>query len=257
MGAAHEEPRRAVAGSLSARDFRRRFPGGPRRLARQGRAQPLRGGDRAPQEQMGRRISAMAEARFVGAPLRLRLGGRRLFAGAHGAAGRMPARFDGRDGGGQEGADRLSDGHARERSKLEGAARRFEGARAIDRAGSGHWRWRARVLEGPRRGVPYHPSPTMLAAQDIERTRQVPEVAATQRAQGSARDLVVARPGLGGSGNGGLRRKIRAQIRQGRRMPDQGSADTSDVLRPSRRSSGPLANLEPDRERLRDGDLPW
>ena len=50
MGAAHEEPGRAVAGSLSARDFRRRFPGGPRRLARQGRAQPLRGGDRAPQE---------------------------------------------------------------------------------------------------------------------------------------------------------------------------------------------------------------
>ena len=77
MGAAHEEPGRAVAGSLSARDFSRRFPGGPRRLARQGRAQPLRGGDRAPQERMGRRISAMAEARFIGAPLRLRLGGRR------------------------------------------------------------------------------------------------------------------------------------------------------------------------------------
>src|SRR5271163_2545350 len=48
-----------------------------------------------------------------------------------------------------------------------------------------------------------------------------------------------------------LRRKIRAQIRQGRRMPDQGSADTADVLRPSRRSLGPLANLEPDRERVR------
>ena len=41
----------------------------------------------------------------------------------------------------------------------------------------------------------------MLAAQDFERTRQVPEVATTQRAQGSARDLVVARPGLGGSGD--------------------------------------------------------
>ena len=67
-------------------------------------------------------------------------------------------------------------------------------------------------------------------------------------------DLVVARPGLGGSGNGDLRRKIHAQIRQGRRMPDQGSADTADVLRPSRRSLGPLANLEPDRERLRDGE---
>ena len=36
--------------------------------------------------------------------------------------------------------------------------------------------------------------------------------------------------------------------------PDQGSADTADVLRPSRRSLGPLANLEPDRERLRDGE---
>ena len=45
------------------------------------------------------------------------------------------------------------------------------------------------------------------------------------------------------------------QIRQGRRMPDQGSADTADVLRPSRRSLGPLANLEPDRERLRDGQI--
>ena len=195
MGAAHQEPRRPSAGSLSARDFRRRFPGGPRRLARRGRAQPLRGGDRAPQERVGGRISAMAEARFVGAPLRLRLGGRRLFAGAHGAAGRMHAGADGRDGGGQEGADRLSDGHAGERSKLEGAARRFEGARLGRRAASGHWRWRARVLEGPRRGVPDDASSAMLAAQDIERARQAPEVAATQRAQGSARDLAVAETG--------------------------------------------------------------
>ena len=65
----------------------------------------------------------------------------------------------------------------------------------VDRAGSRRWRWRARFLEGPRRGVPYHPSPTMLAAQDIERARQAPEVAATQRAQGSARDLAVAETG--------------------------------------------------------------
>ena len=147
MGAAHQEPRRPSARSLSARDFRRRFPGGARRPARQGRAQPFRGGDRAPQERMGGRISAMAEARFVGAPLRLRLGGRRLFAGAHGAAGRMHAGADGRDARGQEGADRLSDRHAGERAKLEGAARRFEGARlgrsrrksplAMARSGSG------------------------------------------------------------------------------------------------------------------------
>ena len=54
MGAAHEEPRCPFAGSLSARDFRRRFPGGPRRPARQGSAQPFRSGDRAPQERNGR-----------------------------------------------------------------------------------------------------------------------------------------------------------------------------------------------------------
>src|SRR5271170_908652 len=75
---------------------------------------------------MGGRISEMAEARFVGAPLRLRLGGRRLFAGAHGAAGRMHAGADGGDAGGEEGVDRLSDGHAGERAKLEGAARRLK-----------------------------------------------------------------------------------------------------------------------------------
>src|SRR5271155_3459704 len=114
---------------------------------------------------MGGRISTMAEARFVGAPLRLRLGGRRLFAGAHGAAGRMHAGADGRDARGQEGADRLSDRHAGKRAKLEGATRRFEGARLGRRAASSHWRWRARVLEGPRRGVPDDTSSAMLAAQ--------------------------------------------------------------------------------------------
>src|SRR6202789_766311 len=138
---------------------------------------------------MGGRISEMAEARFVGAQLRLRLGGRRLFAGAHGAAGRMHAGADGGDARGQEGVDRLSDRHAGKRAKLEGTARRFEGARLGCRAASSHWRWRARVLEGPRRGVPDDASSAMLAAQDIERARQAPEVDATQRAQGSARDL--------------------------------------------------------------------
>ena len=38
------------------------------------------------------------------------------------------------------------------------------------------------------------------------------EVDATQRAQGSARDLVVSEPGRGGSGDDDLRREIRAQI---------------------------------------------
>ena len=42
IGTANQEPRRPSARSLSAWDFRRRFSGGPRRPARQGRAQPVR-----------------------------------------------------------------------------------------------------------------------------------------------------------------------------------------------------------------------
>ena len=97
-------------------------------------------------------------------------------------------------------------------------------------------------------------SSAMLAAQDTQRARQAPEVDATQRAQGSARDLAVAEPGRGGSGDDDIRREIRAQIRQGHRMPDQGSSDPADVLRLPRGSLGPFANLESDRERVRDGE---
>ena len=89
-----------------------------------------------------------------------------------------------------------------------------------------------------------------------QRARQAPEVDATQCAQGSARDLAVAEPGRGGSGDDDIRREIRAQIRQGRRMLDQGSSDAADVLRLSRRSLGPSADLESDRERVRDGETP-
>ena len=131
----------------------------------------------------------------------------------------------------------------------EGAARRFEGARLGRRAASSHWRWRARVLEGPRRGIPDDASSAMLAAQDIERARQAPEVDATQRAQGSARDLAISEPGRGGSGDDDLRREIRAQIRQGRRMPDQGSSDAADIFdlpadhRDHLRTSNPIQSV--------------
>ena len=48
--------------------------------------------------------------------------------------------------------------------------------------------------------------------------------------------------------------RMRPPETRGRRMPDQGSSDAADVLRPSRRSLGSLANLEPDRERVRNGE---
>ena len=54
---------------------------------------------------------------------------------------------------------------------------------------------------------------------------KAPQVDAPQCAQGSARDLAVAELGRGGSGDDDIRREIRAQIRQGRRMLDQGSSE--------------------------------
>ena len=95
------------------------------------------------------------------------------------------------------GVDRFPDRHAGERTELEGIARRFEGARLVDRTGSRRWRWRARLLESSRRDLPFYVSPTLLAAQDVERSRQVSKVHATQRAQRPARNLAGA-----GSSNG-------------------------------------------------------
>ena len=83
------------ARSLSARDFRRRFPGGPRRPARQGSAQPFRSGDRAPQEQIRTNIddgrSAICRRAITSTS------GRTSITGADGAAGQLHAGADGRD----------------------------------------------------------------------------------------------------------------------------------------------------------------
>jgi len=64
----------------------------------------------------------------------------------------------------QEGVDRFPDRHAGERTELEGIARRFEGARLVDRTESRRRRWRARLLESSRRDLPFDASPTLLAA---------------------------------------------------------------------------------------------
>ena len=48
----------------------------------------------------------------------------------------------------------------------------------------------------------------------------------------------------GGDGDCDIRREIRAEIRQGRRMPDQGSRNAADIFRLSRRSLGPFTDHE-------------
>src|SRR3979411_882415 len=123
----------------------------------------------------------------------------------------MHAGTDWRDARGQERVDRFPDGHAGERAELEGIARRFEGARLVGRARGRRRRWRARLLESSRRGLPFDASPTLLAAQDVERSRQVSEIRSAQCAQRPARNLAGAGPGDGGDGDCGIRREIRAE----------------------------------------------
>ena len=62
MGAAHEEPRRAFAGALSARNFDGRFSGSADGLARQGRAQSFARRDRAAEGRVGGRISSAGKS---------------------------------------------------------------------------------------------------------------------------------------------------------------------------------------------------
>ena len=124
-------------------------------------------GDRSAQERLGGRLSALASPRSVGPALCLCLGGRRLSAGAHGAAGRMHVGSDWRDAGGQEGASGVADGHAGKRSELEGTACRSEGAGSVDRAGHCGRRRRARLLEGPGGSVSLDAPPAVLAAQEF------------------------------------------------------------------------------------------
>ena len=188
MGAAHEEPRCAAAGVLYLRGIlpKQALQEALFRIARQGRAQLIVGGDRPPRKggwedeyhQWQRR--GVTGARYASTSS---AEGGDVQARVKKVASRMRAGADRRDAGGQEGADRLSDRHAGERAELEGTAGRLESARLGRRAASRHRRWRARVLESPRRGVLDDASSAMLAAQDTQRARQAPEVDATQRAQ--------------------------------------------------------------------------
>src|SRR3954468_14179224 len=99
---------------------------------------------------MGGGLRALAVARSLRPALRVRLGRWRLPAGAHGTAGRMHAGADRRHAGGQEGAAGISGRHPRKRPELARTAGRFESSWPDDRAGTGHWRWLAWLLEGAR-----------------------------------------------------------------------------------------------------------
>jgi hypothetical protein len=120
----------------------------------------------------------------------------------------------------------------------------LKGARLVDRARGRRRRWCAWFLESSRRDVSGDASPTLLAAQHVERARQVSKVRSAQCTQRPARNLASAGSSDGGDGDCGIRREIRAEIRQSRRMPDQGSRNAADIFRLSRRSLGPFTDHE-------------
>jgi len=68
-----------------------------------------------------------------------------------------------------------------------------------------------------------------------------------------ARGLERAGPGDGGDGHRDVCREVWGQIREGCHLPDQGPGRAADLLRLPGRALGPLADVQPDRERVRHG----
>jgi transposase-like protein len=68
-----------------------------------------------------------------------------------------------------------------------------------------------------------------------------------------SRDLRRADPCGGRGRDRRVRRQIRRQVRQGGRLPDEGSGSAARLLRLPSRALGPSTYIKPDRERVRDG----
>ena len=91
--------------------------------------------------------------------------------------------------------------------------------RARCAAAARHRRWRARVLEGRRRGLAENARAALLGAQDRERARQVAEEPAAEGQTRVAGDLDGRNQGHRRAGVRRLYRELHAQIREGGRLP--------------------------------------
>ena len=148
-----------AAGALPARHLDGRLPGGAGGApCGQGCAEPVAGGDFQTDGRVAGRVRALAEARPVGAAIRVRVGGRGLPAGADGRPRRMHAGADRRDAGGQEGTHRLPGRRAGERAELARTAGRGEKQRglkiapeiAVGDGALGFWKALDEVFPGTR-----------------------------------------------------------------------------------------------------------
>src|SRR5450756_2632280 len=130
---------------------------------------------------------------------------------------------------------------------------RGEAARVEDRSGSRRRRRWARLLESNRRGLSRNTTPAVLGAQDGERVEQGRAVSAGEHEEGLARGLLVPEPSFGRGGDRCLRREIRSEVRQGGRMPDEGSRNTAGVLCLPCRALGSLEDDQSHRKRVCNG----
>ncbi|MCP1758827.1 hypothetical protein ACVII1_000127 [Bradyrhizobium elkanii] len=138
---------------------------------------------------------------------------------------------DRRDAGRPQGTGRLHRWRPRERAGLARSAARPEAARARRAAAARHRRRRARVLEGCRRGLAESARAALLGAQDRECDSQVAEEPAAEVQTRVAGDLDGRNQGRRRAGVRRFHRELHAQIREGDRLPEQGSGHATGVLR--------------------------
>src|SRR5215469_18521006 len=106
---------------------------------------------------------------------------------------------------------------------LAGTAPRSETAWAVDWPRARGRRWRARILASGRTGMASDARPALLGAQNRQRPQQTAEEPAIESQAGAAGNLDGRDKEGCACGLRRLHRDLGRQIRQGGRVPDQGS----------------------------------
>src|SRR5262245_52334021 len=110
------------------------------------------------------------------------------------------------------------------------------------------WSW---LLEGHRRSMAENARAALLGAQDGERARQAADEPAAEGQARLAGDLDGRDEGGGLCRVRHLHRGLRAEIREGHRLPGERSRRAARLLRFPRRALEASADDEPDREHFR------
>src|SRR3954449_10229191 len=117
---------------------------------------------------------------------------------------------------------------------------------AIGDGALGFWKTIEEVFPGTQ-------VPALLGSQDRQRAEQGRSLGSDQHESRPSRDLRRADPRGGRGRHRHVCRQIRHQVRQGGRLPDEGSRSVARLLRLPSRALGPSTYIKSNRERVRDG----